>query len=376
LAVKRIMRNFLLGLTTVLVSLLVALFIGELVIRFVWIPPSTLTTQSTEQHPVYGWSPRPGITGRHVTMEYDYSFTHTAQGMRGNTLFTATHPENIKNRILFLGDSFTYGIGSEDHEIFAEQINSSLPDTEVINTGANGYGQRQQLAILNTLGAAVSPNLVVLMFFWNDLEDNTKTSIPDFQVSADGTIVRTDLMTLESFKPLAHRMDNYQNNSNQQPLRKTYLYKLFKEGGRGIRHKLFGSKKRRIQTPAQQQAALTVTHDLLRLIRAQSLQLGSKLIVVSIPDYALVDPKNGYMKGQLPINIEIEEPLRKICEDLGIHYVDLLPELKRKQAAATVPYYYSTDRHFTPEGNQVIADILTPVLESLLKQSTPSAKQQ
>ena len=95
-------------------SLLVSLFVAELILHLAWTPPSVLSTRQAEKHSVYGWAPRPGISGRHVSMEVDYDFNHTLQGLRGSTLFSAIRPEAVEKRILFLGDSFTYGIGSGD----------------------------------------------------------------------------------------------------------------------------------------------------------------------------------------------------------------------------------------------------------------------
>jgi lysophospholipase L1-like esterase len=360
------MKNFLLALMTFLISLLASLFVAELAIRLLWVPPSSLSTISTEKHPFYDWAPRPGITGRHVSAEYDYEFRHTVQGLRGDQLFASHRPEKIQNRILILGDSFAYGIGSEQHEIFAERVHAQFSDTEVINAGANGYGQRQQLAILDTLGAALEPDLVVLMFFWNDVDDNVKASSPAFAVASDGRVIRTDLDIPGDFDPLAPRKAKAQTKQPEKKVwRRTYLYKLFKEGGRGIRHRLFGGIERIIRTPEQRKEAWVTTAELLRLLKLRSEEIGSKFLVASIPDYERVT-SDGRLKGQKPINIEIETQLNQVCDDLNIEYIDLLPELKSRQSASSGPLYFQTDRHLTPDGNAAVANILIPMIEALL----------
>jgi hypothetical protein len=168
------MKNVVLASLSILISLILFLAVAEVATRMFWVPPSLLSTPMIEEHPYYGWAPRAGIAGRHVTAEFDYEFINTAQGFRGTDLVTVSRPANIKNRILFLGDSFTWGNGSPNDDTFVELVHSAIAGTEVVNTGANGYGQRQQLAILDTVGAAIKPDLVVLMFFWNDVEDNVK----------------------------------------------------------------------------------------------------------------------------------------------------------------------------------------------------------
>lgn len=369
---KKPTSNALLGLATLIISLVVTLGVAELVIRITWTPPSTLTTQPTEQHPVYGWAPRPGLVGRHATMEFDYIFHHTAQGLRGAELFSTARPDSVRHRVLFLGDSFTYGNGSPDDETFVARIDAELPDTQVINTGANGYGQRQQLAILDTLGAALSPDLVIVMFFWNDAEDNFAASAPDFAETKDGTVRRTDLEIPATFDPLEYRTDHYRADEDRRWLRRTYLYKLIKEGARGFRHRWFGSRERRIQTLQQRAAAWAVTADLLHLMDLRSREIGAKLVVVSIPDYERVTT-DGRLKGQRPINIDIEQELHGVCMQLDLSCVDLLPALETRQAAADAPFYYQTDRHFTPLGNAAVADILTPVIKRWLDGLTPDS---
>ena len=362
------MRNFALASLTFLIGLFSVLFVAELAIRLFWTPPSELSTVVTEKHPFYGWAPRPGITGRQISMEFNYEFTNTAQGLRGKVVFAASRPENIQNRILFLGDSFTYGNGSANDDTFVEKIHSSIASTEVINSGTNGYGQRQQLAVLDTLGAALKPDLIVLMFFWNDLEDNIKNLSPEFSVSSDGQVIRTDLSIPKDFDPLAARYTNKEKVPTEKKLwRRSFLYKLFKEGARGFRHRLFGSKERIIQTREQQQNAWNVTTDLLQLIKLRSEEVGSTLLVVSIPDYELIST-DGRLAGQKAINIEIEDKIRNVCGSLNIEYIDLLPELKSRQAVAPGPFYYATDRHLTPDGNTAVENILTPILEGFLSQ--------
>ncbi|MFQ5634736.1 MAG: SGNH/GDSL hydrolase family protein [Gammaproteobacteria bacterium] len=369
------MKKSVLALITVTISLVATLLVAETAIRFVWVPPSALSTMPTERHAIYGWALRPGITGRQVSIEFDYEFAHTEQGLRGSDLFSASRPAGVRHRILFLGDSFTYGNGSANDETFVERIHAGIAGAEVINTGVNGYGQRQQLAVLDTLGAALKPDLVVLMFFWNDVEDNVTAASPSFAVAGDGRVTRTDLDVPDSFDPLARRRaEEYRAPVERKLWRRTALYKLFKEGARGLRHRWFGGRERTIRTRAQRDRAWRETADLLRLIKLRSEEIGSTLLVVSIPDYELVDPV-GRLKGQEPINIEIEDRIRAACGALGIGYVDLLPGLRDRQAASDRPLYFVTDRHFTPLGNAAVAKMLTPILEELLERHHASGEQ-
>lgn len=360
------MKSIIFSAFTVLVSLLVSLFAAEIILHLTWTPPSLLSTRQFEQHPIYSWAPRPGISGRHVTMEYDYTFSHTLQGLRGGKLFSTAPPVTSLKRILFLGDSFTYGIGSGDDEIFFERINNALPAVEAINTGANGYGQRQQLAILDTLGASLKPDLVIIMFFWNDIEDNLNEDMPSFSIDNDGNLIRTDISIPDDFDPLALRKLKTEEEARESWFRRTYLYKLFKEGIRGFRHSLFGVRERKIQTMNQKNIGWDKTYELLQMMQQRCREIGARMIIASIPDYELVSPDQGALKGQDMLNIAVETKLLELTAKLQIPYLDLLPELKTRQAGLSTPLYYHTDRHLTPAGNNEVAEILLPFIKTNL----------
>lgn len=84
-------------------------------------------------------------------------------------------------RILVLGDSFAWGYGVADHEVFTEILEdelrrrplSSQHSYEVINTGVSGWGTDQEFLFLQQEGFRYAPDVVVLAFFLvNDVTNN------------------------------------------------------------------------------------------------------------------------------------------------------------------------------------------------------------
>lgn len=77
-------------------------------------------------------------------------------------------------RILFLGDSCTFGFGSLANESFVEQaeraLNARYPQvkTECLNAGVPGYSLYQGWRFLEMRGWNYAPDLVVATFGWND----------------------------------------------------------------------------------------------------------------------------------------------------------------------------------------------------------------
>lgn len=86
-------------------------------------------------------------------------------------------PDGIK-RILVLGDSFTWGYGVADEQVYTEVLEQRLSAFEVINTGVSGWGTDQEYLFLVNEGTLYSPDVVVLAFFiMNDPVENVSSRV-------------------------------------------------------------------------------------------------------------------------------------------------------------------------------------------------------
>lgn len=110
-----------------------------------------------------GWRHPPS-----TRLSYKEAFFNTNHyGLRDVEPGTKTKP-----RILFLGDSFTWGWGIEDHERYTSLLQQKFPHHQLINAGITGYGTLQELYLLQALQADIKPDRVVLQLYNNDFEDN------------------------------------------------------------------------------------------------------------------------------------------------------------------------------------------------------------
>jgi hypothetical protein len=71
-----------------------------------------------------------------------------------------------------LGDSFTFGDGVSDDEVYAHYLQEMLPGTEVINLGVHGYGHDQMLLMMEEEGVRYQPDIVILGFLPMDMQRN------------------------------------------------------------------------------------------------------------------------------------------------------------------------------------------------------------
>jgi lysophospholipase L1-like esterase len=82
-------------------------------------------------------------------------------------------------RVLCLGDSFVYGQGVAESDTISAQLERVLADRRatgarpvtVWNGGHRGYNTEQELALLEELVPGLDPDVVVLVWYPNDLEE-------------------------------------------------------------------------------------------------------------------------------------------------------------------------------------------------------------
>jgi hypothetical protein len=101
-----------------------------------------------------------------------------SDGYRGQ-LYPKEKPEGVY-RIVVLGDSFTFGQGLNITDTFThilEEIlnnKSNIMNYQVINLGVPGYSLYQNVEILEDKGIDYSPDLLILSYLANDIENETR----------------------------------------------------------------------------------------------------------------------------------------------------------------------------------------------------------
>ena len=323
------------------------------------------------KHPDYAFAPLAGAKGRRVRLEYTTTFENTLQRLRGNRLVKAERDAQTRARILFLGDSFTYGLGANNDEAFVSRMAARWPDIEVINSGCDGYGQVEELAVLDRLGGATEPDLTVIMFFWNDLEDNRRTNSLRYELSADGRVQRVQPATTPE-DPL--KLWPLETGTRLSPWHKLYLLDLYEEATAALRYRWLGMRPRRIVNEEQKEAAWQYTEPLFAMLKRRADEIGTRLVCVCIPDYNQVNPQ-AVIRNIGPVNFEIQQRLERVCRQNGIAFLDPLPFFRAAFAQrrhTDAPLFYYVDRHMTPAGNVVMADYLATQLGPLLDVKTPS----
>ena len=120
-------------------------------------------------HPTRGWTCRPGWTGR----DERAAIRINSQGFRGPEL--PPHKADDERRILFLGDSVTFGSQIAEKACFVTRVQELAAQRNkgqritTINAAVAAYSPWQELDLFVNEGLACEPDYVVHVFCLNDV---------------------------------------------------------------------------------------------------------------------------------------------------------------------------------------------------------------
>src|SRR5208283_3188029 len=161
--------------------------------RITWVALHPLHREWTGRwaafHPTRGWAVLPNIKNMTPFGDTDRVVNTNSKGLRGETEYEYARTPG-KQRIVVLGDSFTFGTEVNDNETYARYLQSDLPNTEVLNLGVAAYGHDQMLLYLKEEGVKYHPDVVILGFVFIDIYRNISSFFayakPKFEISSEG----------------------------------------------------------------------------------------------------------------------------------------------------------------------------------------------
>src|ERR1700719_5331106 len=166
------MKAILFRFAAILISLVIVALLGEVALRLF---APRLGVAVDEKSRFYrfdhdlGWAPLENIT--YEEKDNQYLVQKNQFGLRA--------PDDIqlkktsgRKRILVLGDSYVWGVGASQEELFTAPEHYGTND-ELINCGVSGYGTDQEYLFYLLKGQKFDVDEVVLVFtLYNDVENN------------------------------------------------------------------------------------------------------------------------------------------------------------------------------------------------------------
>jgi hypothetical protein len=336
-------RRALRPLLAIGLALALAAVAGEVLVRgLVGAPwPERMPILRVQANAARGWEMVPGEA--HYT--YDHRVAVNALGLRGPELAPRA-PGEV--RVLALGDSLVYGQGVGDDDTLPARLAAELVARDpagrpwtVVNAGHRAYATHQELALLEELGERVDPDVVVLFWYWNDLEErDVARTFAD--LSASGPIAFDLGVPAEGAALRAWE--------RKQLLRRSALLMVV--------HDLVATTQGEAWDAALVERGFEKLDGYLARFGEWAAAHDARFVFAVLPDPANVDgdsPTAGH-----------ERRATELAGRHGLPTLELLPAVRaateRLGALPVIPY----DGHYLPEGNHAMAEAAAEQLLELL----------
>jgi hypothetical protein len=259
-------------------------------------------------------------------------------------------------RIIFLGDSYTYGVGVSNHETFAyitEGLLNNLTHNswQIINISEPSTGTFIQLNLLKDFLSKIDIDEVILFYcVYNDRYDTIK------EYNADKIQYSNNDKTNIIFDKLAEIKEWSTRNTAMYRFLKLRLWKAGTL--RAFPYSVFD------QCDPSKVASIAEIDELTRKLISGFLQQNHiKFSVVLIPmpeqisDEVFDNFKNQYGVSKVKYDrfLPQKQLIANVFQPLGIKVIDLMDELNGKDPAN---YYFHFDKHFNKRGNRFVAEIM------------------
>lgn len=373
--VRRVGRTLLVNGGLVVASLVVAVLLAEVAVRIL-APQQLIMIRPDLWQPAdtVGWLHRPNVRTRINTGERTVDVYTDSDGFRVGS--EGIPADGVP--VLLLGDSFFEALQVDYERSFAGLLQAKLPaaagmPVRVRNAGMASWDPNQYLLRARALFRHTDYRLVITgVFMGNDI-------VP---------------RRVDYFRPRTHVERHHlrlPHSLKGRELTNAILLPIndFLE----VRSHLFILVRNRLQTlrmrlglaptyfppqfleSAEDSPEWEVTADICREIDDLATAHGARALFVLIPTPFQVDSASftQYVRGfGLDTNaVDLELPNRMLDREFaqrGLATIDLLPDL-RKAHDKRERLYGSVDPHFTPLGNELMAESVTPVAARLLSES-------
>lgn len=316
---------------------------------------SPLTGPIFEYESTLGYRNRPNA---HTTQLVDGIRTVIRTNSQGFRMDREIEPRSDPNevRILFLGDSFSFGTGVnvEDGIVarLEREAEATFPNKKMlfINAGVGGYGTQHELAFLELWQERIKPDAVVLIFGPNDVCDNIPLVV--YRRNKNGVLIlnhgnappitNTRLQKIANSIPIYEYLTQY-----------SYFFNMLRgQIANGLAPVTPPTPASPREIAALAQEELGLTQELLLMLKKRIDQAGLPLLVASV--------------GQIPSydgTLKFIQAKPNWFVQNGFNFIDPTDEMKR---LTTRRLQFINDGHYNAYGNEILAKALWPSVKNLI----------
>lgn len=277
-----------------------------------------------------GWVTKPNFqTGEYST---------NSVGFRGTKEFSLLKQ---KKRIIFVGDSFTWGQVNRDNETFPYYLDRLFNESvDVINMGVHGYGPGQFFLYFMREGLKYNPDVVVFGLLLPDIHRSIYTFTEYFKPRF--IINNGDLQLDITSSPIPDFKTALRLSVETRQKNRLYSFSL-----------LNGLFKKALRRYTSYKEDVSITLKIIEEMHSKLKENNIKLIILLIPAQEMVEGNNEDYHNTVPQLIDY-------FEEHKIYYINLQPAIKREYDTNGQSLYYGG--HLKSMGNLLIANELFPFL--------------
>jgi lysophospholipase L1-like esterase len=323
----------------------------------------------------FGFISGDGLYARNATLEMTwgsipYTVKTNSLGFRGEEISLKKPKE--KTRIIALGDSVTDGFFVDNEHTYPYVLQGTLSargkSVEVLNAAKGGGSIDKEYAILRELVVPLEPDIVVLTFVTNDVQDKSKDDLISqtirnekkttllewlFTRTAIGELMfDLYLQTQSEFYRTSQETDNLTLDQGR--------YQIAGGDDYAANVEIFNQRYADtdgliLNEPFSDQTTAAIENYLFALEHlnnfCQTRQI--KLIFVYSPSYSQI--------YDLKTSLKIRDILKEASRQLSIPFLDLTPKF-REAGQNKVLHLAPIDYHQNPAGNRVMAEAIAEFL--------------
>jgi hypothetical protein len=294
-----------------------------------------------------GWSLRPGAQVTTKNPEYTVDYQISPQGFRDQVTHAVPKPPNVF-RVLLVGDSFTYGIGSSYPDVWGVILERQLAarglSADIVKAGVPAYDTRTEFLTMQKLVPEYQPDLVVMAFLPNDLFTNTPLGAVPSAVDEEVHGHTFSLQSINLLQRILFHSDNIY----------TRLYLLT------ARRQYFSEPPDRLVA-----GQYAITEDLLVQASRYADSQHCKFAVLCIPqEFQVLVKADGMRFAGIDVDA-IDRRLGAFAAEHRFPWLPVMDTMVEKYRSRKADLYYRLDGHLTPLGNHVVGDWLTEQMVQL-----------
>ena len=310
----------------------------------------------TEHDPNLGWAL---MKNKNAELKIEFGtfpMKFSASGFRGDKNYSLSRTDGVK-RMAVIGDSFPFGWGVLDHEVFSSLLEKKYPNVEIPNFSVPGYGIDQIYLSYKYRARNYKPDVVLIGIYPEDFWRATRAFSdtghckPYFTLKMNGELALKNTPVPLPFTLTTNQFPEIIEKSNfERLLMRSYVARFF---------------SKRLNKAAKSIGLIDPdTREEWKLGKAIIKQLIYEVKKdQAIPILFTAPPRRWAESND---DESVLKSIRRLAKAEGVYFIDFTPHFRRLIASSDPSdYYIPKDLHWTAKAHTYVADTFISELNTI-----------